>query len=103
MEPDDDTLTYQQGLRDLGGAPGTLNDLEDAEIQADLEAQGLDQLGVTVDNVRASFSLYQRVAPPDEFGPPPSPAAGEKARYAPEPGEEDLFADTSDMYYPPEG
>jgi hypothetical protein len=75
---------------------------ERAEIEADLEAQGLGG-EVTYDDVRASFRLFERMAPFDENGPPPSPAFGPEARYVPEPGEDDLFADTSDMFYPPEG
>jgi len=66
-------------------------DDERAEIEADLRQQGL--LGeVTYDDVAATFNLWQEMEPPDEIGPPPSPAMGEDFRYQPQPGEEDIFA-----------
>ena len=66
-------------------------DEERAEIEADLRQQGL--LGeVTYDDVAATFGLYESMEPPDEIGPPPSPAMGEDFRYEPQPGEEDIFA-----------
>jgi hypothetical protein len=74
---------------------------ERAEIEADLKQQGLAD-EVSYDDVAATFDLWRN--PPDlpDHGPAPSPAMGEQFRYTPEPGEEDIFADTSDMWYPPE-
>jgi hypothetical protein len=72
-----------------------------AEIEADLEQQGwADE--VSYDDVAATFGLYRSMSPLSEYGPPPKPAMGEDFRYTPEPGEEDIFADPSDMWFPPE-
>jgi hypothetical protein len=71
-----------------------------AQIEADLLHQGLAE-EVSYEDVAATFNLYRKMQPPSLDGPPPSPAMGPDARYAPEPGEEGLFADTSDMWYPP--
>ena len=73
---------------------------ERAEIEADLEQQGLAG-EVSYDDVAATFDLYRTMEPLSEHGPEPSPAAGEGVSYTAEPGEEDLFADTSDMWHPP--
>jgi hypothetical protein len=74
---------------------------ERAEIEADLEQQGLAD-EVSYDDVRATFGLFKRMRPFSEFGPQPSPAEGPEFRYTPEEGEEELFADVSDMWFPPE-
>jgi hypothetical protein len=73
---------------------------ERAEIEADLEQQGLSGM-VSYDDVAATFNLWRETPEISEYGPAPSPADGPEARYFPEPGEEDLFADTSDMFFPP--
>jgi hypothetical protein len=75
----------------------SMSDQDRAEIAEDLAAQGLD---LTPDDVAATFDLYQRVTIPDD-DPSPSPAMGADWRYQPQPGEEELFADTEDMFLPP--
>ena len=75
----------------------SMSDQERAEIAEDLKAQGLD---LTPDDVAATFNLYQEVTIPDD-DPRPFPAQGPDWRYSPVPGEEELFADTSDMFLPP--
>ena len=74
---------------------------EDAEIQADLDAQGLGD-EVSVEDVKATFNLYKTMPPPSMESGPPLPAQGQDWRYTPEPGEEELFSDTSDMFFPPD-
>jgi hypothetical protein len=75
----------------------SMSDQDRAEIAEDLAAQGLD---LTPDDVAATFNLHQEVTIPDD-DPVPSPALGADWRYEPVAGEEELFADTSDMFLPP--
>lgn len=71
---------------------------ERAEIEADLFQQGVD---TTVDDVIGSYSLFKTMQPYGMDSEAPRPAFGADWRYVPQPGEEELFADTGDMFFPP--
>ena len=68
----------------------SLNPRDRAEIQADLEAQGIDS---TVDDVALSFRLFETMQPYSMEPEPVRPAEGPDWTYTPEPGEESLFSD----------
>ena len=70
--------------------PRSLNPRDRTEIEADLVAQGVD---ASVDDVVASFDLFERTIPFSMDPEPAHPALGPDWRYEPLPGEEGLFAD----------